>query len=822
MDLKKALKKHFGFDSFRPGQEETIKNIMENRDTLAVMPTGGGKCHPAGTKVIMYDGSIKNVENIIVGDKLMGPDNTPRVVLSLARGRDVIYNIIPHKGKAFGATPHHKISLIKTNEGKGYDNKPIIDVSIKEYLTWSKYKKHIYKLIRTGVDKFGQIEKQYKIPPYYLGMILGDGSLAHDNSVSVTKNDVEIQDACQELADIFDIKCVIYQNSCGCNAYRFSNKKRGPQKNPLKTALRELGLLPIACADKFIPKQYLYRNKYDRLELLAGLLDTDGYLGHSGYEFSCKSNKMADNVLFLARSLGLHAHHGKCGPNKLYNRIHISGDCSQIPLRIKRKKACKRRQRTNSLVSGFIIKKISDNEQYYGFQLDKDHRYLLEDFTITHNSMLYQLPALLKDGVTLVISPLISLMADQVMALKNRNLPATFLNSTLGQKEKRKIVKDIIDNKYKMVYVSPELLCTEYFKDIISQINVSLIAVDEAHLVSLWGHEFRKEYRDIGKIRRFAGDPSIVALTATATERVVWDITKNLEMKEPFIKIGGFDRPELTLKCEYHGYAIDKKDAFYNYFNSIYEKNGCFPPMIVYCGSRKDCEVLSKEINERVKKNYHIDDFSLPYHADMKKEDRQKTQELFMDNDISCIVGTIAIGMGIDKSNIRHILHYTIPGSIEAYYQEVGRAGRDGKPSECVLFYYPNDIRLRKYLIDISHPSIELYKRVYVHLLNNLVVGEENKITYSAFGQMIGKDNLERAQISTCLTELKKRGVFKAPKRGVMVLSDNVKSFDKLGIDFDLSESRKKEKLHKLEIMQRFVRAKDKRDFILDYFGVEK
>jgi len=436
-------------------------------------------------------------------------------------------------------------------------------------------------------------------------------------------------------------------------------------------------------------------------------------------------------------------------------------------------------------------------------------------------SLLYQLPAILKDGVAIVVSPLIALMADQIYELEKKGLPATFINSTLSSKERRNRIKNLIDGEYKMLYVSPETLNNESFLYILNDINISFMAIDEAHLISHWGHEFRPAYRRLKKIKNALNNPTVAAFTATATEKVRYDIIQQLDMDNPFIKVSGFDRPELKLNGEFFYYLTEKNEAFYNYIYSIYEKKNCFPPMIIYCGSRKDCEVISKKLNKKIKNKYKIENFSLPYHADMTKKKREEVQNAFMEGDIACIVGTIAFGMGINKSNIRHVIHYTIPGSVESYYQEVGRAGRDGKNSECVLFYYPNDIRLREYLNNISHPPKLIFQRTYTYLLRNLEPGVTIKKTYAQIALSIGSNKLEQAQISTCLTKLKYSGVFKSPKRGYMILSENVKSFNNLGIDFDLILRRKREKERKLEVMKNLVKSKDKRAFILDYFGVD-
>jgi len=432
-------------------------------------------------------------------------------------------------------------------------------------------------------------------------------------------------------------------------------------------------------------------------------------------------------------------------------------------------------------------------------------------------SLLFQLPALLQDGITIVVSPLIALMKDQLEALEERGLPATFLNSSLGKKEYRKRTEGLTNGEYKILYVSPERFANHGFMSMLQEVEVSLFAIDEAHLVSLWGHEFRQDYRLLGKVRKEIGNPTVIAVTATATEAVRNDIVEQLGMESPLVQVSGFSRPELTLNGSIFADQKIKSQAFFKHIKKIFE-NDAIPPMIVYCGSRKDCEMVSELLNKRIKRLYKLDDFSRFYHADMTKKARKESQEAFMNGDVLCIVATIAFGQGIDKSNIRHVIHYTIPSSVEEYYQEVGRAGRDGRPSNCDLFYDPRDIALRTFFIDVAHPPKDWYRRVYYHLLRTLKPNVSMHMIYAVVADEIGGNEIQKYQTGTVLTKLKYAGVFSAPKRGYMLLNEDIPEFEDLDIDYKLSQQRKEQKIKNLETMQKLVEASDKDQFILDYF----
>jgi ATP-dependent DNA helicase RecQ len=308
-------------------------------------------------------------------------------------------------------------------------------------------------------------------------------------------------------------------------------------------------------------------------------------------------------------------------------------------------------------------------------------------------SLCFQIPALLFPGLTLVISPLISLMKDQVDSLNSLGIPATFINSSLSQNEIRERVGRALEDAYRLIYVAPERLETEGFHRLTDRLNISLIAIDEAHCVSQWGHDFRPSYRHVGPfIAELTPRPVVAAFTATATEEVKADIVSLLSLKTPGIFVTGFDRKNLSFAVVR---GVKKKEFVLDYLNQHPEDSG-----IIYAGTRKDVEKLYALLAEEGVAVGR-------YHAGLSDDERVRNQEAFLYDEVRVIVATNAFGMGVDKPNVRFVIHYTMPKNMEAYYQEAGRAGRDGDPGECVLIFAPQDIFLQKYLIEqtVSNPA---------------------------------------------------------------------------------------------------------------------
>jgi len=300
-------------------------------------------------------------------------------------------------------------------------------------------------------------------------------------------------------------------------------------------------------------------------------------------------------------------------------------------------------------------------------------------------SLCYQLPALCLDGLTLVISPLIALMKDQVDALTANGIQAAFINSTLPPDEARRVRASALSGELDILYVAPERLALANFVVFLRDLKINLVAVDEAHCISEWGHDFRPDYRNLKALRSRLPDVPVIALTATATERVREDIVAQLDLQQARTFISSFNRPNLT-------YTVRPKRGAFDALLGLLSKhrNGA---TIVYRFSRRDTEELATDLREQGIK-------ALPYHAGLDHTTRRETQERFIRDEVQVVVATIAFGMGIDKPDIRLVVHYELPKTIEGYYQETGRAGRDGQPSDCVLFYAYNDKSKQDFFID--------------------------------------------------------------------------------------------------------------------------
>lgn len=358
---------------------------------------------------------------------------------------------------------------------------------------------------------------------------------------------------------------------------------------------------------------------------------------------------------------------------------------------------------------------LSANEvlqQYFGYSdfrgnqqaiiqsvLDKNDTIVLMP-TGGGKSVCYQVPAMVLDGLTVVISPLISLMKDQVDALNSNGIPAAFLNSSQGISEQRHISSEIKAGKIKLLYIAPERLFRGAYPlvDFLKSIDLSLIAVDEAHCISQWGHDFRPEYLKVGDLRKELPDIPFIALTATADKLTRQDIAEKLFFKSPKWFVSSFDRSNITYRVTAKRQAMEKLLEFLDF----HQKDSG----IIYCLSRKNVEETALKLQE-------VGLSALPYHAGLSREEREKNQELFIKDEVKIMVATIAFGMGIDKSNVRYVVHMNMPQNIEGYYQETGRAGRDGLPSDALLFFSTGDAITLGRMLDQSenHEFSEIMQR---------------------------------------------------------------------------------------------------------------
>jgi ATP-dependent DNA helicase RecQ len=304
-------------------------------------------------------------------------------------------------------------------------------------------------------------------------------------------------------------------------------------------------------------------------------------------------------------------------------------------------------------------------------------------------SLCFQLPAVLRDGVTLVISPLIALMQDQVRQLHDNGIAATFINSSIDAAEIARRIGGMLKDEYKLVYLAPERLLTgEFMRSVLPRLvassRISMFVVDEAHCVSEWGHDFRPEYRQLSQLRSRCPGIPFIAFTATATSRVRTDIVEQLALRDPAIHVASFNRPNLQ-------YAVRAKDK--HTYPELLQRAKAGSPGIVYCLSRKRVDELAERLQQDGIK-------ALPYHAGLDSSERSQNQEAFIRDDAQVIVATIAFGMGINKPDVRWVVHYDLPRTLEGYYQESGRAGRDGDPADCVLYFGAGDIRTAEFLIE--------------------------------------------------------------------------------------------------------------------------
>lgn len=347
-------------------------------------------------------------------------------------------------------------------------------------------------------------------------------------------------------------------------------------------------------------------------------------------------------------------------------------------------------------------------------------------------SLCYQLPALMLNGLTIVVSPLIALMKDQVDSLKQNGIKAEFFNSTLSSGEKDKIRKDLLNQKISLLYVAPERLMHDNFLDLLQNLNLSLFAIDEAHCISEWGHDFRPEYRELKKLKSLFPETPIIALTATATPRVKEDILKQLHLKNPSHYQASFNRTNLL-------YAIEEKTDVLDQCLKLIKKHPG-ESGIIYCHSRNNVESLTNRLQTNGVN-------ALPYHAGLDDQIRKTNQDRFIKEETVIMVATVAFGMGIDKPNVRFIIHADLPSNLERYYQETGRAGRDGLESECLLLFSLGDREKIKFFIN-QKPDETEQEIANIQLRNMLQFAQSSNCRREGLLEYFG----EKYEIDNCKT----------------------------------------------------------------------
>lgn len=344
-------------------------------------------------------------------------------------------------------------------------------------------------------------------------------------------------------------------------------------------------------------------------------------------------------------------------------------------------------------------------------------------------SLTYQIPALLFDGITIVVSPLISLMKDQVEQLKELGVEAVFLNSSLSQLDYQYNVEQIKSGEVKLIYVAPETLLLDRTLELLEKLKVDCVTIDEAHCISEWGHDFRPVYREIATLKPKFPKAVFMALTATATPHVQDDIANNLKLKSSNRFVASFNRDNLFLQVVEKTFPLKQT---LNFLDKHKNQSG-----IIYCFSRNQVNELCEELDER--------GFSVkPYHAGLSDKDRMRNQEKFIKDDVSIIVATVAFGMGINKPNVRFVIHYDLPKNIESYYQEIGRAGRDGLRADCLLLFGYGDIRKINYFIDMKEGKEKLVAKQHLDKL----VRFTQLINFCASVVISTKSLISRVQLS--------------------------------------------------------------------------
>lgn len=429
--------------------------------------------------------------------------------------------------------------------------------------------------------------------------------------------------------------------------------------------------------------------------------------------------------------------------------------------------------------------KLSALHNYFGYSAFRDGQERLIDAILSGRdsfgimptgggkSLCYQVPSVLFPGLTFVISPLISLMRDQVLALKEAGISAAYINSTLSSEQMRTVFANIRSGKYKIIYVAPERLETESFLRLANEVRIDFVAVDEAHCISQWGQDFRPSYlKIVDFVKALRMRPVVAAFTATATEEVRRDVVRILELRDPLCVITGFDRPNLRYEVVHSG----RKDR--ELLQLLRSRNG--QSGIIYCSTRKKVESVCLALCEE----------GIPatrYHAGLPEDERRSNQEDFVYDRKPVMVATNAFGMGIDKSNVRYVIHFNMPQSLEAYYQEAGRAGRDGAPADCILMYAAGDVATARYLIEHGEEnrelSVEQQRRVAELNLQRLqiMVGycKTKRCLRGYILDYFGQQHAKMCEnCSNCLTEYKEIDI---TKEAQMILSCVRRIKDKLG-----------------------------------------
>ncbi|MEN8694462.1 MAG: ATP-dependent DNA helicase RecQ [Akkermansiaceae bacterium] len=424
-------------------------------------------------------------------------------------------------------------------------------------------------------------------------------------------------------------------------------------------------------------------------------------------------------------------------------------------------------------------------------------------------SLCYQLPALCREGVTLVVSPLIALMKDQVDGLEKRGVPVTFINSTLSWVEQRERLDGMKRGDYSLVYIAPERFKAGSFMSALKDVKVTMVAIDEAHCLSQWGHDFRPDYMRLGNALDALGRPQCIALTATATPVVRDDIRKVLKLRDPFERISGFERPNLSFTIT----PVEKVAQKYARMKKVI---GQHKTGIVYCATRKKVEEVAETLH-----SWGVS--CVAYHGGMTDTERERTQNQFIAREADVAVATNAFGMGIDRPDVRFVIHFEIPGSVEAYYQEAGRAGRDGEASFCDLLFNYADTRTQDFFIEGVNPGAQLIRELYQFLLNDADENFEVVRTLDEIKEAIGAKNA--MALGSALSHLMRgRWVerFDVPgsrAKGTRLLQPEVLTRDLQVNEASLEEKERRDREKLDQMVQLCYSNTCRQQWILEYFG---
>ena len=425
-------------------------------------------------------------------------------------------------------------------------------------------------------------------------------------------------------------------------------------------------------------------------------------------------------------------------------------------------------------------------------------------------SLCYQLPALCREGLTVVVSPLIALMKDQVDALQARGVPAAAVNSSLGADEYRQVMGALRSGELRIIYVAPERFGQEGFMNLLRSLQVGLLAIDEAHCLSQWGHDFRPDYLRLGRVRQELGCPQTVALTATATDAVRQDILNTLQLNNPAVIISGFGRDNLDFAITH----CENRQAKFERIRQVIAK---WRKGIIYCSTRKNVMTVFEQISGSGAN-------AVAYHAGMTDEEREFSQNAFISGRADVVVATNAFGMGIDRADVRFVLHFEIPGSIEAYYQEAGRAGRDGELSVCELLFNHADLKTQEFFFEGSNPSVQTIRSVYNMLRSRCNSNGELQMTVDHMSEELGKD-VNPMAVGTSLSALIHAGAITrsdVPGSNTKLtrLTNRETPFAALPLDTAAIEEKARRDHAKIEAITRYAYSAGCRQrWILDYFG---